>query len=181
MGTSLTVHPFASLTGYVPQDCPRVLINLDHVGGWGSRVNDVTVLKKCDEAVNELCKELGWEEDLHTLWEATAGSVEEVEAPAARPLPTDKLTEEEALAAEIGKLMQEIDSHLKVSSAGQERLRDELGDKKNESDDEKHATVSEPDKVEQAEEEESREELEGIKGKTVDDADTSDTTNGGKL
>lgn len=71
MGTSLTVHPFASLTELVPDECARLLLNLDHVGGWGSRPNDVACLMTCDKAVRELCKLLGWEEELETLWTET--------------------------------------------------------------------------------------------------------------
>ena len=71
MGTSLTVHPFASLTELVPDECPRLLINLEHVGGWGARVNDVACLMPCDKAVRQLCGLLGWEEDLDKLWAET--------------------------------------------------------------------------------------------------------------
>ena len=75
IGTSLTVQPFASLAGMVKQSCPRVLINLDHVGDFGSRADDVILLGKCDEIVTELCKELGWEKELLRLWEQTEASV----------------------------------------------------------------------------------------------------------
>ena len=75
MGTSLTVHPFASLAGMVQESCPRVLINLDHVGDFGSRADDLVLLGKCDEIVTELCKELGWDQDLVRLWETTETSV----------------------------------------------------------------------------------------------------------
>jgi NAD+-dependent protein deacetylase SIR2 len=75
IGTSLTVHPFASLAGMVEDSCPRVLINLDQVGDFGSRADDVILLGKCDEIVTELCKELGWKEELLRLWEQTEASV----------------------------------------------------------------------------------------------------------
>ena len=75
MGTSLTVQPFASLAGLVKQSCPRVLINLDHVGDFGSRADDVILLGKCDEIVMELSKELDWEKELVQLWEKTEASV----------------------------------------------------------------------------------------------------------
>lgn len=78
MGTSLTVHPFASLTEIVPNDCPRVLFNLDHVGGWGSRVNDVAALMRVDDATRELCKLLGWEDELMRLYREVRGEVDEV-------------------------------------------------------------------------------------------------------
>lgn len=75
MGTSLTVQPFASLAGMVADSCPRILINLDRVGDFGSRADDVVLLGKCDETVTALCKELGWEEELLRLWKTTETSV----------------------------------------------------------------------------------------------------------
>jgi len=75
MGTSLTVQPFASLAGMVKDSCPRVLINLDHVGDFGSRADDVILLGKCDEIVTELSKELDWGKELMQLWEQTEASV----------------------------------------------------------------------------------------------------------
>jgi NAD-dependent histone deacetylase SIR2 len=75
MGTSLTVQPFASLAGMVKESCPRVLINLDHVGDFGVRADDLVLLGKCDEIVTELSKELGWEKELLQLWGQTEASV----------------------------------------------------------------------------------------------------------
>ncbi|KLO14716.1 NAD-dependent deacetylase sirtuin-2 [Schizopora paradoxa] len=75
MGTSLTVHPFASLTEIVDESCPRLLLNLDLVGGWGSRTNDVSCLMPCDDAVRKICELLGWEEELDALWADTANTV----------------------------------------------------------------------------------------------------------
>ena len=75
MGTSLTVHPFASLAEMVGESCPRVLINLEKVGDFGSRSDDVVLLGKCDDIIRDLCRELGWEEELDALWEATEASV----------------------------------------------------------------------------------------------------------
>lgn len=81
MGTSLTVHPFASLVDFVPDDCPRVLINLDEVGDFYRR-DDIVLLGKCDDIARELCCELGWEEELERAWAATADSVEVDDKPA---------------------------------------------------------------------------------------------------
>ncbi|KAI0365715.1 NAD-dependent deacetylase sirtuin-2 [Pilatotrama ljubarskyi] len=71
IGTSLTVHPFASLTTLVPEGCPRVLINMDPAGDIGTRPDDVVLLGRCDEIVRDLCKELGWEEELDSEWSKT--------------------------------------------------------------------------------------------------------------
>lgn len=79
MGTSLTVQPFASLAQRVDNSCPRVLINLDHVGDIGSRSDDVVLLGKCDDIVRDLCKELGWEDELLKLWHETEDTIEKEE------------------------------------------------------------------------------------------------------
>jgi len=76
MGTSLTIYPFAQLPTLVDDKCPRVLINLEHVGNFSSREDDVLLLGKCDEKVRELCQELGWEKELYELWKETEGSLE---------------------------------------------------------------------------------------------------------
>ncbi len=44
MGTSLSVQPFASLPSFCDHAVPRVLINLERVGGIGSRTDDVLLL-----------------------------------------------------------------------------------------------------------------------------------------
>lgn len=101
MGTSLTVYPFAKLTELVPRDCPRLLLNLDLVGSWGERVNDVACLMACDTAVRLLCEKLDWKEDLDRLW-ATTGrppAGEEVETETVRE-KLDEVVEE--LAEVIG-------------------------------------------------------------------------------
>ena len=64
IGTSLKVHPFASLTGMVPKECPRILINMEPAGDIGMRPDDVVLLGRCDEIIQELARELGWEEEL---------------------------------------------------------------------------------------------------------------------
>lgn len=100
MGTSLTVYPFAKLTELVPRDCPRLLLNLDLVGSWGERVNDVACLMACDTAVRLLCEKLGWKEDLDRLWAMTAPPAgEEVETETGRE-KLDEVVEE--LAEVIG-------------------------------------------------------------------------------
>lgn len=75
IGTSLTVQPFASLASLVPAHCPRVLINLDLVGDFGSRPDDVVCLGKCDDVVRDLCKELGWADELEAAWKETEHSL----------------------------------------------------------------------------------------------------------
>lgn len=76
MGTSLTVHPFASLPERLDEDCPRVLFNMERVGSLGTRPDDVLALGDCDANVCTLADELGWLDELHKLWEDTVGEAE---------------------------------------------------------------------------------------------------------
>ncbi|KZT12086.1 NAD-dependent deacetylase sirtuin-2 [Laetiporus sulphureus 93-53] len=111
IGTSLTVQPFASLASIAPAHCPRVLINLDHVGDFGSRPDDVICLGKCDHVVRELCKELGWEEELDAAWKETENSVVEfdVEHPApVGPEQSDE-KEEEQLEEEVEEITERLE------------------------------------------------------------------------
>ncbi|KAG6830569.1 hypothetical protein H0H92_016020 [Tricholoma furcatifolium] len=79
IGTSLTVHPFASLAGMADRkSCRRVLINLEKVGDIGRRPEDIVLLGECDVIVRDLCKALGWEKELDAAWEETASTVESV-------------------------------------------------------------------------------------------------------
>jgi NAD-dependent histone deacetylase SIR2 len=116
IGTSLTVHPFASLVGLVPDDCPRVLINLDEVGNF-NRQDDIVSLGKCDDIIRELCRELGWEEELERAWAATKDSVE----------VDDKLTASETkvkLGEELDRITRDIEKSLAISKDTPEPLSD---------------------------------------------------------
>ncbi|KAL1499407.1 hypothetical protein AB1Y20_011612 [Prymnesium parvum] len=86
MGTSLRVHPFASLTGRVASDVPRLLMNREPVGGAEpmlemlgfqtpgafdfsreSCYRDALFLGDCDFGVAELARLLGWEDELNAI------------------------------------------------------------------------------------------------------------------
>jgi NAD+-dependent protein deacetylase SIR2 len=120
MGTSLTVQPFASLPTFVSEDTPRVLINLERVGGLGSRPDDVLLLGDCDDGVRKFADALGWRDELEEMWKATD------------PDKDKKKTEEpaksrqEKLDDEIEKLTKDIDSSLKLNNETSDRLRREL-------------------------------------------------------
>ncbi|KAG2338283.1 DHS-like NAD/FAD-binding domain-containing protein [Suillus weaverae] len=108
LGTSLTVHPFASLVDLVPSDCPRVLINLDEVGHFN----------KPDDVVRELCKELGWKEELDAAWEKTkdcleAGEQEQEPQPESESEPEPEL--EESVEDEVEKITKNLEQALNVS------------------------------------------------------------------
>ncbi|KZV92271.1 NAD-dependent deacetylase sirtuin-2 [Exidia glandulosa HHB12029] len=94
MGTSLTVHPFASLADMV--DCPRVLLNMDPAGDIGSEPDDVLVLAKCDDAVRRIAAGMGWLEELEAEWAKTelkkAGNTGDNGSDAALQKEVDKIT-----------------------------------------------------------------------------------------
>jgi len=106
IGTSLTVHPFASLLDLIPPNCPRLLINLELVGDFGTEVNDVVCLGKCDDIVQRLCKELGWEEELMKEWQQTKDIVEAVDKQEKVKTTKEKLKreEEEKTVSEVESL-----------------------------------------------------------------------------
>ncbi len=71
MGSSLVVQPFASLVERTQGGVPRVLINREPVGRWrladSDPDRDYMLLGDCDDMIEALCAELGWEEDLRSL------------------------------------------------------------------------------------------------------------------
>lgn len=87
MGTSLTVQPFASLVEYVNDDCVRLLINRDKVGGGGygfframmfgeglcfdlpGNRRDVAWTGDCDDGCFFLAEKLGLGDELRELIE----------------------------------------------------------------------------------------------------------------
>jgi NAD+-dependent protein deacetylase SIR2 len=120
MGTSLTVQPFASLPSFVKDDTPRVLINLEQVGGLGSRPDDVLLLEDCDAGVRRFTDALGWREDLEALWKKTNPDKGEKKSEGVLKSKQEKLDEE------IIKLTKEIDTSLRISSEANERIKADL-------------------------------------------------------
>ncbi|EKM49560.1 uncharacterized protein PHACADRAFT_131245 [Phanerochaete carnosa HHB-10118-sp] len=125
MGTSLTVHPFASLTRMVPEGCPRVLVNMTSAGDIGTRADDVTLLGRTDEVVRELCEALGedWIRELDAMWAETDkyahrnGETEEEEAQTRKDTKTteeEKKAQEEAVEDEVDKITKEIEKSLQI-------------------------------------------------------------------
>lgn len=123
MGTSLTVQPFASLPSLCREETPRVLINLERVGGIGSRPDDVVILGECDDGVRKLADALGWLEELEALWAQT--SPEEVK-PREKKEEKEK-NKDEILQEEVERLTEEVEATLNISQAHEERTRSQLG------------------------------------------------------
>ena len=122
MGTSLTVQPFASLPDFCSNGVPRVLINLERVGGLGSRPDDVLILGDCDAGVRRLVAALGWETELEALWDKTIleKSITDGHGTVAQ---SDK---NEMLEDQIINLTREVDQSLKISDDHRSRLRRHL-------------------------------------------------------
>ncbi|KII86943.1 hypothetical protein PLICRDRAFT_43628 [Plicaturopsis crispa FD-325 SS-3] len=114
IGTSLTVHPFASLPNLVPRECPRLLINMDLVGDIGSRPNDVACLGRCDDVVRDLCRELGWEEELDRAWNLTEHTLE-VDPPLNLEHPME--SSEANVREEVDQMVRNVERALALQDA----------------------------------------------------------------
>jgi len=121
MGTSLTVHPFASLPSMVREHRPRLLINKERVGGIGSGPDDVLLLGDCDAGVRKLAAACGWLDELEKLWAKTAPSA----AAEFKRRQEELWDKDEALEDEIDKLTKEVDETLNLSKWHEERVRNE--------------------------------------------------------
>ncbi|KAI9926650.1 hypothetical protein ASPWEDRAFT_724733 [Aspergillus wentii DTO 134E9] len=121
MGTSLSVQPFASLPGFCKDGVPRVLINMERVGGMGSRPDDVLLLGDCDAGVRKFAQAMGWGQELERLWEQTNPDKESREAENA-----PSLTRDERLQDEVERLTEEVDRTLGISDAYTQRVRERL-------------------------------------------------------
>ena len=126
MGTSLTVQPFASLPGFCSDDTPRVLINLERVGGLGSRADDVLILGDCDAGVRKLATALGWERELEALWETTKPEPKDNN----QSLETAHKSKDDDLDDKITNLTKEVDESLKITDEHTSWLRKHLEEKK---------------------------------------------------
>lgn len=106
LGTSLQVHPFASLPSLVRDGVPRVLFNMERVGGLGSQADDVLELGDCDTGVRRLADALGWHDELEAEWRALVGEDE-----AARQL-SGRAHRAEQLRDEVDRLADAVDEAL---------------------------------------------------------------------
>lgn len=122
MGTSLSVQPFASLPNFCDEGVPRVLINMERVGGLGSRPDDVLLLGDCDTGVRKFAAALGWEEELEALWSSTRPKKDKRKSHTAPP----KKSEDEVLNDQIAILTEEVDKSLQISSEHDNNLRTQL-------------------------------------------------------
>ncbi|KAF2625680.1 NAD-dependent deacetylase sirtuin-2 [Macroventuria anomochaeta] len=125
LGTSLSVHPFASLPGFVNESVPRLLINMEQVGNLGSRPDDVLILKDCDAGIKELASALGWSDELESLWAGTKKEGQFIP----ETKEEVKKSRDEQLQDEVDKLTKDIDKTLKLGEHQQKWLDNHMGRK----------------------------------------------------
>ncbi|KAF3906040.1 hypothetical protein ABW21_db0206521 [Orbilia brochopaga] len=143
MGTSLTVYPFASLPMRVPRGPPRLLINKERVGELGSRADDVILLRTCDEGVRELCKELGWLDELEALWADT--ETDEMRAKREEEARKRALPLSERLDEEVDKLTRDVEESLKVTKEHTAWVETQLAKEKHKETEKHTLEISGPD------------------------------------
>jgi len=124
MGTSLSVQPFASLPYLCREGVPRVLINMEPVGGLGTRPDDVLLLGECDEGARRLADALGWRDKLEALWAKTCPEKAKLMEPEAKPSSPE--TRDGRLRDEIDRLVEEVEQALHISRSHNERTREQL-------------------------------------------------------
>ncbi|ODM21466.1 hypothetical protein SI65_02310 [Aspergillus cristatus] len=119
LGTSLKVAPCARLPRGVREGVPRVLINLEPAGDIGNRHGDVVALGQCDEVIRALSEELGWAEELNSLWK---------EAVAAKARCEDEQGEQPSLDELIARCAEKIGPK-PVTDGHRRMLEEHLGAK----------------------------------------------------
>ena len=125
LGTSLSVQPFASLPSFVSEEIPRVLINMERVGGLGTRRDDVLILGECDAGVRKLAEALGWLEELEEVWRTACPEVE------VREEQEDLKTKDEKLEDEVDRLTRDIDQTLQLTKEHQDWVQEGLAEDEN--------------------------------------------------
>lgn len=89
-------------------------INMDLVGDIGSRPNDVACLGRCDDVVRDLCRELGWEEELNRAWNLTEHTLE-VDPPLNLEHPME--SSEANVRAEVDQMVRNVERALALQDA----------------------------------------------------------------
>lgn len=108
IGTSLQVYPFAALPQMVREPMPRVLFNMEKVGQIGTRPDDVMSLGPCDDGIRQLAAELGWADELETMWRGIVGDEE-----AERQLRSQKERSKE-VDEEVQRLTEDVETALRI-------------------------------------------------------------------
>lgn len=148
-GTSLTVHPFASLPSEVHRSTLRVLVNNEIVGDFKrKRKNDIILQLDCETVAEALVEALGWKTDLDKLVEAARAEFE---------ANNGKMAELEETAEERAK---EIAQAVKESEDRAEEVKN--GENTGENEESNGNTVSTAENKEDKAEKELEEKLEKL-------------------
>lgn len=149
MGTSLLVMPFAVLPMRVRGETPRVLINLEVVGGIGSRRDDVVMLDSCDAGVRRLAKNLGWLDELEELWAKTDPDIKTDKGKRKQDVYDGPMDMDEVLRAQVASLTRDVDKSLNLA----EKHRSSVSHQLRISNETRHALPTEQGFLQQAERE----------------------------
>jgi len=72
LGSSLMVSPVCHIPDWVKSSVPRLLINRDLVGTFSrGKGTDVFMQGDCDDSVRQLCRLVGWEDELDAIYSST--------------------------------------------------------------------------------------------------------------
>ncbi|KAG9228117.1 DHS-like NAD/FAD-binding domain-containing protein [Amylocarpus encephaloides] len=133
MGTSLSVAPFSVLPQLAAEDTPRLLINKECVGDFGSRPDDVVLLDDCDSGIRKLADALGWRDELESMWSEVNGKAERDEKETLECARKEAMTKDEILEEVISELTADVEAALKLSNDHIERTMKQLEEEKNRS------------------------------------------------
>ncbi|KLT44680.1 NAD-dependent deacetylase sirtuin-2 [Cutaneotrichosporon oleaginosum] len=136
IGTSLQVHPFAALVDRVSSSVPRLLINREAVGPFTRvkhgkrRGRDGVYLGDADDAVRELVRAIGWEEELDALIEEGQKRLrsEWMAMGAADAEATETSDDEEKAADSEGEEVEKEQAKGGEAEAAQDAGTDKLGE-----------------------------------------------------
>ncbi|GAP87157.2 putative NAD-dependent histone deacetylase SIR2 [Rosellinia necatrix] len=118
IGTSLTVHPFAGLPRLARDSVPRLLFNMERVGDFGTRADDVLCLGECDDGIRQLADELGWRDELERMWTDLVGEQEAERQRSGR--------KREDVSDELEELVRDVEQKLelrRMKAKGRRRLQ----------------------------------------------------------
>jgi NAD-dependent histone deacetylase SIR2 len=122
IGTSLVVHPFASLPGFTLPSKPRILLNNDLVDDF-DRPNDAYIPGDCDESIWKLCRKLGWHEDLRQLHKKINGISREWDIGFTEPESANEESTETAVEDTVEQLAKELNEELRFDEEEDAELR----------------------------------------------------------
>ena len=132
MGTSLTVFPFAALPEIISLGTPRVLINMERVGDFGSHPDDIMLLGDIEAGVIKLAEAIGWRSELETLWKemnpgkTLSKTLSEKEEEEEEEEVVVERSRDEAFQDDLEKLTKDVEESLAISAAHADGVRSQL-------------------------------------------------------